>query len=29
VRTARQFPFTAEALTADARVIPWYGLNYL
>lgn len=29
IRTARQFPFTAEALTAAARVIPWYGLNYL
>lgn len=29
VRTARQFPITAEPLTALARVVPWYGLNYL
>jgi hypothetical protein len=29
VKTVRQFPMTAEALTAVARVIPWYGLNYL
>ncbi len=28
-RTARQFLITAEALTADVLVIPWYGLNYL
>jgi len=29
VRTVRQFPITAEPLTAVARVIPWYGLNYV
>ena len=29
VRTVRQFPITAEPLTATARVVPWYGLNYL
>jgi predicted N-acetyltransferase YhbS len=29
VRTARQFPITAEPITAVARVVPWYGLNYL
>jgi len=29
VRTTRQFLVTAEALTADVQVIPWYGLNYL
>lgn len=29
VRTTRQFPITAEPLTAVARLIPWYGLNYL
>jgi GNAT superfamily N-acetyltransferase len=28
-RTARQFLITAEALTANVLVIPWYGLNYL
>ena len=28
-RTARQFPITAEPLTPVARVVPWYGLNYL
>lgn len=29
VRTARQFPITAELLTAQILVIPWYGLDYL
>lgn len=29
VRTTRQFPITAEPLTAVARLVPWYGLNYL
>jgi len=29
VRTVRQFPITAEPLTATARVVPWYGLNYV
>jgi len=29
VRTVRQFPITAEPLTALARVVPWYGLNYV
>jgi Acetyltransferase (GNAT) family len=29
VRTARQFPITADPLTPAARVVPWYGLNYL
>lgn len=29
VRTTRQFQITAEPLTAIARVVPWYGLNYL
>jgi predicted N-acetyltransferase YhbS len=29
VRTARQFPITADPLTPVARVVPWYGLNYL
>ncbi|MES1209837.1 MAG: GNAT family N-acetyltransferase [Pseudomonadota bacterium] len=29
IRTARQFLITAEALTIDVRVIPWYGLNYI
>ena len=29
VRTTRQFPVTAEPLTAVARLVPWYGLNYL
>jgi predicted N-acetyltransferase YhbS len=29
VRTARQFLITAEALTAQILVIPWYGLDYL
>lgn len=29
VRTVRQFLITAEALTALARVVPWYGLNYV
>ena len=29
VRTVRQFPITAEPLTATARVVPWYGLDYL
>lgn len=28
-RTTRQFPVTAEPLTAVARLVPWYGLNYL
>jgi len=28
-RTTRQFPITAEPLTAVARLVPWYGLNYL
>jgi len=29
VRTARQFLITAEALTTQIVVIPWYGLDYL
>ena len=29
VRTVRQFAITAEPLTATARVVPWYGLNYV
>ena len=29
VRTTRQFLITAEALTAQIVVIPWYGLDYL
>lgn len=29
VRTARQFSITAAPLTPVARVVPWYGLNYL
>ena len=29
IRTSRQFLVTAEALTADVQVIPWYGFNYL
>lgn len=29
VRTTRQFLITAEALTAQVVVIPWYGLDYL
>ncbi len=28
-RSTRQFPVTAEPLTAVARLVPWYGLNYL
>jgi len=28
-RTTRQFAVTAEPLTAVARLVPWYGLNYL
>ena len=28
-RTTRQFLITAEALTANVVVIPWYGLSYL
>ena len=28
-RTARQFPITAQTSTAQAQVIPWYGLNYV
>ena len=28
-RTARQFAVTADPLTAVARLVPWYGLNYL
>jgi GNAT superfamily N-acetyltransferase len=28
-RSARQFLITAQTLTADVPVIPWYGLNYV
>ncbi|MBC8131511.1 MAG: hypothetical protein H7X95_00910 [Deltaproteobacteria bacterium] len=28
-RSTRQFSVTAEALTMDVTVIPWYGLNYV
>lgn len=29
IRSMRQFPITALALTTEVVVIPWYGLNYL